>query len=134
MKPSTTPLFLKVLSILLMLFGLAAAFGSLFLWGKGFLLAFPAGVDYAFPVTDLLVNAPASILAAVGLWGMRRYGYAAAWFVAGFYVYASVEIFVQVAQGTLPGDPAILLPQILAVAVALALIVSLPMLQERFAR
>ncbi len=129
----TSPVFLKVLSALLMLFGLAALFGSLFLWGEGFLLSFPPGVDYAFPVTDLLVNAPASILAAVGLWKLRRYGFFAAWFVAGFYIYASVEIFVRVAQGSLPGDFAILLPQLLAVAVALALILVLRRMQDRFA-
>jgi hypothetical protein len=37
-----------------------AFFGSLFVWGEGFLFSFPSGVDYRFPATDILVNAPAS--------------------------------------------------------------------------
>ena len=47
---------------------------------------------------DILVNGPASIAAAIGLWKMKQWGYATSQFVAGFYVYASVEIFVHVAQ------------------------------------
>ncbi len=50
---------IRTLAVLLFLFGLLAFFGSLFLWGEGFILEFPTGVDYAFPITDILVNAPA---------------------------------------------------------------------------
>ena len=107
------------------MFGLFAFFGSLFTWGSGFLLSFPEGVDYAFPVTDILVNAPASLIAAIGLWRLKRYGLVAAYFVSGFYIYASVEIFVRVFQGGPPYAVEILVPQVLAVGVALALIVYL---------
>ena len=93
---SRSPIPVRILSIVLFLFSLFAFFGSLFMWGDGFLLAFPQGVDYRYPVTDLLVNAPASMIAAIGLWGMKRYGYVASQFVAGFYIYTSVEIFVEV--------------------------------------
>ena len=112
----------KVLAGLLFLFGLVAFFGSLFLWGQGFILRPPAGVDLSYPVTDILVNAPACFVAAVGLWRCREFGYIASQFVAGVFMYASVEIFVQVAQGSLPGDMAIVLPQVMAVAVALLLV------------
>jgi hypothetical protein len=122
----------KVLSILLFLFGLLAFFGSLFLWGEGFLLQFPPGVDYTFPITDILVNAPASILAAVGLWKLKRWGYVAAQFVAGFYVYASVEIFVDVAQSGPPYPVEIVGPQVLAVLVALGLVFYLWRIQAMF--
>jgi hypothetical protein len=122
----------KVLSILLFLFGLLAFFGSLFLWGEGFLLQFPPGVDYTFPITDILVNAPASILAAVGLWKLKRWGYVAAQFVAGFYVYASVEIFVDVAQSGPPYPAEIVGPQVLAVLVALGLVFYLWRIQAMF--
>lgn len=111
-----------LLSIALFLFGAFAFIGSLFMWGEGFLLRFPAGVDYAFPVTDILVNAPASILAAIGLWRLRRWGYVAAQFVAGFYTYASVEILVMAAQKGPPYPVEIILPQLLALAVAAALV------------
>jgi hypothetical protein len=100
--------------------------------GEGFLLSFPEGVDYAFPVTDILVNAPASILAATGLWRLKRYGFVAAYFVAGFYVYASVEIFVHVFQSGPPFAVEILVPQILAVVVAAALVVYLWKNQDLF--
>ena len=89
------PTSIKVLVVFLFLFGLLAFFGSLFLWGEGFLFSFPAGVDLTYPVTDLLVHVPAVVIAAVGLWRLKRYGYVAAQFVAGFYIYASVEIFVE---------------------------------------
>ncbi len=119
---------------MLFLFGLLAFFGSLFLWGQGFLLAFPQGVDLAYPITDILVNAPASIVAAVGLWQLRRYGYVAAQFVAGFYIYASVEIFVQVFQDGPPYAMEIIMPQVLAVIVAIALVSYLWQVQDTFQR
>ena len=131
-QTTRVPLGVKILSIVLILFSLLAFFGSLFLWGEGFLLAFPAGVDYGFPITDILINAPASMIAAIGLWQMKRYGYVAAQFVAGFYIYASVEIFVHVIQGGQPYAVEIVLPQILAVIVGIFLVVYLWPLQDRF--
>ena len=126
------PVGVKILSITLFLFGLFAFFGSLFLWGEGFILSFPDGVDYAFPITDILVNAPASIIASIGLWQMRRYGYVASQFVAGFYIYASVEIFVHVIQGGPPYAMEIIIPQVLAVLVAITLITYLWRIQDTF--
>ena len=126
------PVGLRILAVLLFLFGGFAFFGSLFMWGEGFLFSFPEGVDYAFPVTDILVNAPASIIAALGLWRMRRYGYVASQFAAGFYVYASVEIFVQVIQEGPPYPLEILAPQVVAVAVAAVLVLYLWRIQSRF--
>jgi len=102
------------------------------LWGEGFILAFPEGVDYGFPVTDILVNAPASMIAAIGLWKMKRYGFVAAQFVAGFYIYASVEIFVHVIQDGPPYALEIVFPQILAVIVAVALVVYTWRIQNLF--
>ena len=128
------PIPVRILAVLLFLFGLFAFFGSLFMWGEGFLLRFPEGVDYRFPVTDILVNVPASMVAAIGLWGMRRYGYVASQFVAGFYIYASVEIFVEVIQCGPPYPIEIIMPQILAVAVAAVLVIYLRRFQEMFFR
>jgi ABC-type Na+ efflux pump permease subunit len=126
------PLAVTVLAISLFLFGLLAFGGSLLLWGEGFLLRFPRGVEIAFPVTDLLVNVPASLLAAVGLWRMRRYGYVASYFVAGFYLYAQVYITIDVISGGLPGAPEILGPVVLAVLVALALLIYPERYRARF--
>jgi hypothetical protein len=126
------PTSVKVLSVVLFFFGLFAFLGSLFLWGEGFLFSFPAGVDYGFPITDILVNTPASIIAAIGLWKMRRYGYIASQFVAGFYIYASVEIFVHVFQAGPPYAMEILIPQVLAVLVAVMLVFYLWPLQDDF--
>jgi hypothetical protein len=129
---TSIPLPIRILAVVLFLFGLLAFFGSVFLWGEGFILQFPPGVDYAFPITDILVNAPASIVASIGLWKLRRYGYVAAQFVAGFYVYASVEIFVEVIQSGPPYPVEIVAPQVLAVAVAIVLVVYLWHVQELF--
>jgi hypothetical protein len=120
------------LAILLFLFSMLAFLGSLFLWGEGFLLEFPVDVDLTFPIADILVNAPASMIAAIGLWNLKRYGYIASQFAAGFYVYASVEIFVHVAQGDLPNTLAIIAPQVLAVLVAIGLVFYLWRIQTLF--
>jgi hypothetical protein len=131
-KVSSSPGPVKLLAILLFAFGLLAFFGSVFLWGEGFILDPPPGVDLGFPVTDILINAPASVIAAIGLWMMRDWGYVASQFVAGFYIYASVEIFVHVAQEGPPYAPEIVAPQVLAVLVAIALVVYLWRIREQF--
>lgn len=121
-SPRQRPWGVSLLSLLLFAIGIFAFVGSLWMWGEGFLFSFPAGVDYSFPVADLLVNTPASILAATGLWRMRQWGYIASQFVAGFYTYASVEIFVMVAQEGPPYPAEIVVPQVAAIAVAAALV------------
>lgn len=119
----TTPLSLRIMSVVLFLFAIFAFLGSVFLWGEGFLFSFPEGVSVAFPLTDILVNAPASIVAAVGLWSMKGIGYPASQFVAGFYIYASVYIFIELAENGPPYPIEILLPQVLAVILAVCLVV-----------
>jgi len=129
---TATPVPIKILSILLFLFGVFAFVGSMFLWGEGFILSFPEGVDYSFPIADILINAPTSIIAAIGLWKLKRYGFVVSQFVAGFYIYASVEIFVKIFQGALPNLPEIIFPQILAVIVAFFLVFYLWRVKDLF--
>jgi hypothetical protein len=129
----SAPLMVKVLAVILMLMGLFAGAGSLFLWGQGFLFAFPKDIPLAGPVADFFINFPASFLAGFWLWRMRRKGLWAAQFVAGFYLYASVMIFVEMAQGRLPAEAVIWLPQAFAVAVALVLIFYLWRVRDQFA-
>jgi hypothetical protein len=131
-KHSTLPPGVKILAGVLILFGLFAFFGSLFMWGEGFLFSFPPGVDYSFPITDILVNAPACIITAIGLWQGERYGYIAAQFTAGFFVYASVEIFVMVFQEPPPYPLEILIPQVMAMVVAYFLVFYLWRIQGLF--
>ena len=131
-EKTSSPLGVKILAILLFLFGLLAFIGSAFLWGEGFILNPPEGVDLAFPITDILVNGPASIAAAIGLWKMKQWGYVTSQFVAGFYVYASVEIFVHVAQEGPPYAVEIVAPQVLAVLVAVPLVAYLWRIRDRF--
>ena len=131
-RQPASPVAVKALSVLLGIISLFAFFGSLFMWGEGFIFSFPEGADYRFPVTDILVNAPASMIAAIGLWRLRRYGYVASQFVAGFYVYASVEIFVEVIQEGAPYATEIIAPQVVAVAVSVALIAYLWRIRSLF--
>lgn len=126
------PVALRVLAGLLMAFGVFAFGGSVFLWGRGFILDPPAGMSIALPLADILVNAPASLIAGIGLWQLRRYGYLAAYFVAGFYLYASTFIIVEAFERRPPDFWAILVPQVLAVLVAVALLVYLPRLRPCF--
>jgi len=129
-----TPRAIKLLAILLLLFGIFAFFGSLFLWGEGFIFSFPEGVDIAFPITDILINAPASFIAAYALWNLKRYAYPASQFVAGFYIYASTYIFVEVIQAGPPYPVEIILPQVLALVVAIGLIIYGWRYQELFSK
>lgn len=132
-KQSTFTLFpIKALSVSLFLLGLFAFWGSLTLWGEGFLLQFPEDVDLGFPITDILVNAPASILASIGLWKLKRWGYVASQFVAGFYIYASVEIFVMVVQQGPPYGLEIVGPQVFVVLLAIGLLFYLWRVQDVF--
>jgi hypothetical protein len=126
------PIGVKILAGILFLFGLFAFIGSLFMWGKGFLFSFPSGEDYRFPITDILVNAPVSIFAAIGLWQGRKFGYIASQFVAGFYIYGSVEIFVMVFQAPPPYPLEILIPQVAATIVAVFLVIYLWRIQKLF--
>jgi len=128
----TAPLPLKILAGFFVLVSAAALFGGLFVWGEGFILSVADRLDVASPVADILVNAPASFLAGLGLWRMRKWGYALGWFVAGFYLYASVEIFVHVWQGGPPYAMAIVIPQVLAVLAAFAVMAYSWRLRERF--
>jgi hypothetical protein len=100
--------------------------------GKGLPTLLPARRGLSFPITDILVNAPASLIAAIGLWQGRKIGYIAAQFVAGFYIYASVEIFVMVFQEPPPYPLEILIPQVLAMIVAAFLVFYLWRLQKLF--
>lgn len=132
-KAVKSPLMVKVLAVILILFGLFAGAGSLMLWGQGFLFAFPKDVSLATPMADFFINFPVSVLAGVGLWHMRFYGYIAAQFAAGFYIYASVLIFIDMLQVKLPLSPEIWVPQTAAVIVGLLLVFFLWRVRDRFA-
>ena len=125
-------ILIKILSVVLFLFGTLAFFGSVFTWGQGFILLFPKNVDYSYPITDILINAPFSIIASIGIWRYKRYGFVLGYFVSGFYIYASVEIFVQVFQKGKPYAIEILIPQILAVIVAFILCIKLWKVKNAF--
>lgn len=129
-----TPIPVKIIAVLLIFLGLFAGLGSLLLWGQGFLFSFPGDVKLASPIADFFINFPVSVIAGIGLLGMRKYGYAASQFVAGIYIYASVLIFVDMFQGELPSSPEIWAPQALAVLIGLILVFYLWRLRDRIAR
>ena len=126
------PWLVKLLAGLLILLGIFAGVGSLLLWGQGFLFAFPEEIPLASPIADFFINFPLSVLAGIGLWRMRQSGYVAAQIVAGFYIYASVLIFVDMFQGKLPMSPEIWAPQGFTVLMGLALIFYLWPLRGKF--
>jgi len=113
----------KILGTLLIVFGIFAIIGSVFLWGEGLYINFPEDIDLALPSADIFINGPASILAGLGLWKTRKWGFAMAWFTSGIYLYASVEIFVwAVQERNLTSE--ILIPQAMAVIAALIVMVT----------
>lgn len=117
----SAPTPLKIVVGILFIFGLFAFVAGVTLYGMGFILTPPPDADLSYPVADTLVNGPACVLAAIGLWRLRKWGYALGWFVAGFYIYASVEIFAAFLHAGPPYLPEIFVPQTLAVLLALAL-------------
>lgn len=132
MKNTYNIIVIRTLAVFLFIIGFFAFVGSIFLWGKGFILDFPKDVDYVFPVSDLLINVPTSIIAAVGLWRNKKYGYVASQIFSGFGLYASIEIFVKVIQGDLTNSAEIMIPQIITVALAMILIIYLWRIKEEF--
>ena len=132
MNAKETPMPVRILAVLLFLFGLFAFFGSLFMWGEGFILDPPPDADIAFPLTDILVNAPACLVASYGLWRLKRFGYPASQFVAGFSIYASVYIIAEVFQAGQPYPMEILLPQVAAVLTAVLLVTYLYPIRDLF--
>lgn len=129
---TSAPRPLKALSVVLFLLAVFAFVGSAMLWGQGPVWSPPDGVSIALPLADMFVNAPATLVAAVGLWRLRRYGYVAGYFVAGIYLYASAFIIVEALE-TRPADFwAILIPQLLAVMVGVALLLYLPRARSLF--
>lgn len=128
----STPWVIKFFSIQLIVLGGFAGLGSLMLWGQGFLFAFPKDVPLASPMADFFINFPLSVLAGIGLWRMRQLGYITAQIVAGFYIYASMLIFVDMFQGRLPAGPEIWGPQAYAVLMGLGLIFCLWPLRKQF--
>lgn len=114
------PISVTILGYILILVGIFAFVGSVLLWGEGFILDPLPDTELVFPITDILINTPASIIAGIGLLKVKKWGKMMAWFVSGFYIYASVEIFVQVLQeGDFPLE--IIVPQVFAVIVAILL-------------
>jgi len=71
----------------------------------------------------MLINAPASILAAIGLWNYKQIGYVLSYFVSGFYLYASMEIFVETIQSGPPYQIEIIAPQIMASILAIIMVI-----------
>jgi hypothetical protein len=132
MKNTYNVIIVRTLAVILFMIGVFAFVGSIFLWGKGFILDFPKDVDYVFPITDLLINVPTSIIAAIGLWRNKKYGYVASQIFSGFGLYASVEIFVKVFQGNLVNSAEIMIPQIITVILALILIMYLWKIKDDF--
>jgi len=124
-KKLETKIIIRILAGFLFAFGLFGMVGSLFMWGEGFILPLKSGVNYRFPITDLLVNVPSSIIAAIGLWKIKKYGYIASQFVAGFYIYASCEIFVEEFQSGPPFQVEIIVPQVAASILAIVLVIYL---------
>ncbi|MCB2209457.1 hypothetical protein KQH62_01070 [bacterium] len=127
-----SPLIVRIFAVILILLGGFAGLGSLLLWGQGFLFNFPENIKLATPIADFLINFPVSVMAGVGLWRMRKFGYVAAQFVAGIYIYASVTIFVDMFQGHLPLSPEIWAPQAFAVVIGFLLVFVLWPLREQF--
>ena len=126
------PFPVKIISVVLIILGIFAGIGSLILWGQGFLFDFPKDVKLSTPVADFFINFPVSVIAGIGLWQMRKYGYIASQFAAGIYIYASVLIFADMVQGDLAATPEIWLPQGLAIAIGLILVFYLWTLRDQF--
>jgi hypothetical protein len=106
---------IQAIALILMFFGLLAFIGSLFMWGEGFILPIKMGLDYSYAIPDILINAPISIIAAIGLWNKRNIGFIFANIIAGIYVYVSTNILVRVLQSGTPYIFSLLFPPIISI-------------------
>ncbi|MHA2298693.1 MAG: hypothetical protein ACXAEU_07405 [Candidatus Hodarchaeales archaeon] len=112
----------KILAVSLFTTGIFAAVGSLYTWGDGFLFTAPLGTDLSIFIADLVIAAPASLLAAAGYWRLRRWGVLAGLFVTGTYIYGSISVYVMVLQAGPPYDLTLVIPPVFGIGLSLALI------------
>ncbi|MFW9991004.1 MAG: hypothetical protein ACFFD4_02980 [Candidatus Odinarchaeota archaeon] len=119
---TTIPKPAKLLAFSLFATGIFAAAGALYTWGDGLLFTASPGTDLSIFIPDLVIAAPASLLAAIGYWHLRRWGIFAGLFVTGTYIYGSIAVYVMVLQSGPPYDLTLIIPPVFGISLSLALI------------
>ncbi len=103
---------------MLMLTGVFALMGALYAWGKGLIFTMKPGMESPILWGDLLVAAPLSLIAGVGLRRGKRWGMFLALAAAGVYIYGSVQVYVMILLQGAPYPLSLVIPPLFGLAIA----------------
>jgi FtsH-binding integral membrane protein len=112
----------RVFSITLLLTGIFAAIGALYRWGDGPIHTAPLGADLEIYVAELVIAAPISILASVGIKKMKRWGMLLALLAVGVYIYGSVLVYAAVFLAGSPYPLKLIIPPVFGITLSISLI------------
>jgi hypothetical protein len=112
----------KTLAISYFITGLFAAIGALYRWGDGPLFLAQQGDDIELFIAELVVAAPASILASIGLVKLQRWGMIMSLFSTGVFIYGSALVYASIFIFGAPIPLKLLIPPIFGIGLSIATI------------
>ena len=98
--------------------GIFALIGSLYTWGEGFLFAQDDVTKSLIPLADLIVSAPFSLIAGVGLWRKKTWGIIFGLLTSGVYFFGSVQVYIMIFSKGYPYPMQMFIPPIFGLGIA----------------
>lgn len=112
----------KIFAISYFITGIFAAMGALYRWGDGSLFLAQPGDDIALFIAELVVAAPASIIASIGLVKLQRWGLIMSLFSTGVFIYGSALVYASIFLFGAPIPLKLLIPPIFGIGLSLTTI------------
>lgn len=110
----------KFFSWLFLSTGIFAIVGALYTWGIGPIYHQKDLLVVLIPWADLLITGPLSLLAALGVWKMRSWGYLVGLMVCGIYLFGSALVYISLIWNGSPYPPELAYPPILGICFSIA--------------
>lgn len=85
----------KISGYLFLSTGIFALISSLFAWGNGWLFSIKNLDLFLMPMADLIVIGPVSIISAIGILKLKKWGAKFGILTAGAYIFSSVLVFIK---------------------------------------
>lgn len=105
----------KLFSWLFLSTGIFAIVGALYTWGDGPIYNQMDLLIVLVPWADLLITGPLSLLAALGVWKMRSWGFTLGLMVCGIYLFGSALVYITLIWNGAPYPPELVYPPILGI-------------------
>ncbi|NMC06867.1 MAG: hypothetical protein GYA24_16735 [Candidatus Lokiarchaeota archaeon] len=102
--------------------GIFAAVGALYRWGDGPLFSAAPGTDLELYIAELVVAAPAAILASVGMSRLRRWGMLLVLFTTGVLIYGSILVYASILSTGFPFPLELCIPPVFGIGLCITTI------------